>query len=243
MPIIRSRRTRQVNEISSIKSMDKTIVISILKNAEDTLQTAIYGLEDVKTQKGQRRFSGIRNLVVFGRSVSFAIQNLRGKVEGFDEWYAPHQERMAQDKVMKFFLELRNTILKVGDLKVGVRVKGGANIDDILKAAPKPPGAIGMFIGDNFGGSGWLIPMPDGSTEKFYVDLPKNLVNVENYFTQVPEKFRDEIEPKDIELLGEEYINKLQMLIDDCRAAFLEEATQTYGPSKKRLPPFMKIVK
>ncbi|WDM60661.1 hypothetical protein K4A76_06905 [Pseudomonas sp. NEEL19] len=222
---------------------DNAIVISILKNAEDTLQAASYGLDDVKAKDGPRKLSGIRNLVVFGRSVTFVLQNLRGKVEGFDEWYAPHQEAMSQDKVMRYFLELRNTILKVGELRTMVEATLNGSTEDLLKSATKPPGAKGMFVGDVYGGSGWYIPMSDGSIEKFYVDLPKDLADVKSYFLSVPENYREAIDSRDVVDLGEEYLHKLKVLIDDCPNIFIGQAAQTYGPDKKRLPRFMRIIK
>lgn len=100
-----------------------------------------------------------------------------------------------------------------------------------------------MFVGDSYGGSGWLIDMPDGTQEKFYVDLPKSLADVKSYFLDVPEKLREEIQSKDIIELGDEYIAKLKDVIDDCRKTFLGEKAPTYGSEKKRLPPYMRIIK
>jgi hypothetical protein len=35
-----------------------------------------------------------------------------------------------------------------------------------------PPGACGFFVGDLWGGSGWLVGLPDGTRETFYAKLP-----------------------------------------------------------------------
>lgn len=66
---------------------------AIIIKAEETLQTARYGFDDLTSGNRQRRFSGIRNLVVFGRSVTFVLQNLKTPVGevGFNEWYEPLQ--------------------------------------------------------------------------------------------------------------------------------------------------------
>ncbi|MDB5610270.1 MAG: hypothetical protein JWP25_7170 [Bradyrhizobium sp.] len=42
------------------------------------------GLVDPK-----RALAGLYNAVVFGRMVTFALQNMRNEVSGFEDWYAP----------------------------------------------------------------------------------------------------------------------------------------------------------
>jgi hypothetical protein len=37
----------------------------------------------------------------------------------------------------------------------------------------RPPGAV-PFILDEFGGSGWMTRLPDGTLERYYVDLPSD---------------------------------------------------------------------
>src|SRR5258707_11501197 len=90
----------------------------ILRWCEETLITAKFGLEDVKNRP-ERRNSGFRNLVVFGRAVTNVLQNLRSTETGFDDWYRPYQQEMAQDPLMKYFYEMRSEILKEGTLRAG----------------------------------------------------------------------------------------------------------------------------
>jgi len=49
------------------------------------------------------------------------------------------------------------------------RGRGGAGF------GPQPPGATSFFIGDELGGTGWEVSQPDGSTEKYYIDLPEEI--------------------------------------------------------------------
>jgi len=58
--------------------------------------------------------SGLRNLVVFGRSVTFVLQNLRHSVgrEEFDAWYEPLQAKMREDELLRYLTTLGNAILK-----------------------------------------------------------------------------------------------------------------------------------
>lgn len=226
-----------------VLGMSKRNVEDIIKNAEDTLQTAAFGLDDFRALKGPKKFAGLRNFVVFGRSVTLVIQTLSNTVDDFEEWYAPIREEMSQDKSMRYFLELRNVLLKEGTLRTQVQVNLHMTPEKMKSLGPPPKGATSMFIGDPYGGSGWLIPMPDGTMEKYYVDFPSDLAQVTDLFAAVPEKFKEAIDGKDIASLGSEYLTKLSQIVDKCRKKYLGAPASIYGPDKKRLPPYMRIIK
>ncbi|TOC21281.1 hypothetical protein CGJ88_25700, partial [Vibrio parahaemolyticus] len=69
-----------------------TTIREVLVRTEQTLETAKHGFDDLVSSNKTRRFTGLRNLIVFGRSVTFVLQNLRTAVgkERFDAWYEPH---------------------------------------------------------------------------------------------------------------------------------------------------------
>jgi hypothetical protein len=56
--------------------------------------------------------------IVFGRSVTFALQKECARASGFSEWYEQKQAELRNDPVAKFFLETRNVILKQGPIAV-----------------------------------------------------------------------------------------------------------------------------
>ena len=116
------------------------------------------------------RMTGVRNVVVWGRSVAHVLEHLRGTEPDFDSWYQRYQE----DPVMQYLVELRNRMLKEGELPTRVEVHI-TEFDSraFLRNSPPPPGAKGRFIGDEFGGNGWVVELPDGEIEKFYVQLPR----------------------------------------------------------------------
>lgn len=95
-------------------------ISEVLVRTEQTLETAKHGFDDLVSKNKVRRFTGLRNLIVFGRSVTFVLQNLKSVVgkDRFDSWYEPHQESMKQDVVMKYFVKLRNELEKQGRLPV-----------------------------------------------------------------------------------------------------------------------------
>jgi len=219
-------------------------VMDILKKAEEILETAKFGHQDLKSKDRSRRYSGIRNLVVFGRSVTFVIQNLKTPVgqEKFNKWYQPMQEKMKDDIVMKYFVTLRNEILKQGKLPIST----SANIknfstSDIPNLGPRPPGADRFFIGDQTGGSGWEFELPDGTREKYYIEIPESIAIVKQHFSELPVPEDDKLKEKSIEELCEYYINKLEWILNEARKEFLHESTQTI--KGKRLPPYLRVIK
>tara|TARA_R110000824_G_scaffold35499_3_gene111205 strand:- start:2851 stop:3519 length:669 start_codon:yes stop_codon:yes gene_type:complete len=216
---------------------------AIIQKAEETLQTARFGYEDLTSENRYRRYSGIRNLVVFGRSVTFVIQNLKTPVgsDRFDAWYQPIQEKMKSDVLMKYFVTLRNEILKQGKLPVSTSASVNFSSSDMAKLGTPPPGASGLFIGDQTGGSGWEIELPDGSKEKYYVELPESMAKVQQHFSELPVPDDDDLKKKSIEELCEYYLKELEGVVDEARKAFLGEGTQRAGG--KRLPPYLRVVK
>jgi hypothetical protein len=216
---------------------------AIIQKAEETLQTARFGYEDLTSGNRYRRYSGIRNLVVFGRSVTFVIQNLKTPVgsDRFDAWYQPIQAKMKSDVLMKYFVTLRNEILKQGKLPVSTSASINFSSSDMEKLGTPPPGASGFFIGDQTGGSGWEIELPDGTKEKYYVDLPESMAKVQQHFSELPVPDDDDLKKKSIEELSEYYLKELEVVVDEAREAFLDEDTQRAGG--KRLPPYLRVVK
>jgi len=72
---------------------------------------------------------GAHSVAIYGRSVTLVLQKLRSRVDGFDEWYAPHRQLMASDDLMRQFVELRNSLLKEGgpDLMFAQHVRVSKN--------------------------------------------------------------------------------------------------------------------
>ena len=216
---------------------------AVIIKAEETLQTARYGFDDLTSGNYQRRFAGIRNLVVFGRSVTFVLQNLKTPVgeAAFNEWYGPIQEQMKGDVLMKYFVTLRNEILKQGKLPVSTSASISMNSGDMAKLGTPPPGAKSFFIGDQAGGSGWEIELPDGSKEKYYVEIPESMAKVQQHFSELPVPGDDELKKKSIEELCEYYLENLEAVLDSARKCFLGTAAEKIGG--RRLPPYMRVVK
>lgn len=216
----------------------------IIQKAEDTLKTARFGYEDMISKNRARRYSGLRNLIVFGRSVTFVLQNLKTPVgdQEFDIWYKPIQDSLKANPIMKYFVDLRNEILQQGKTPgTHISVNASFSSSDMAKLGTPPPGASGFFIGDQTGGSGWIIELPDGTKEHYYVEIPESVAKVTQHFSDLPVPEDDELRKKTIEELCDYYLKELENLIDSARREFLKQETQKVG--KIRLPPNWKVIK
>lgn len=158
----------------------------MIQQIEMTLNTMKMGIDLYKanTQNREQMNAGIRDAVVFGRAVTNALQKLRGTEIGkeqFDTWYNPWQVKLKRDKGFKFLYKLRSQILKEGILETNSGIKIGylntTDIYDLMKRAPF--NVKSMFIGDAQGRSGFNIILPDGTIEKYYIQLP-DYIDVEN---------------------------------------------------------------
>ncbi len=166
--------------------------------------------------------TGLRNLIAFGRSVTFVLQNLRSITPEFDPWYNAVQEEMKADPLMQYFVLARNELEKQGRLSVGISAAiKSFSTNDIAKFGPPPRGAKGFFIGDQLGGSGWEVELGDGTTAKYYVELPSSVGEVTQQFTNLPQDLSPELKGQSVSDLSKLYIARLRALVDDARSKFL----------------------
>ena len=100
-----------------------------------------------------RFFVDVNALIPSLRSVTFVLQKNLRHHDGFDEWYAPWQQRMKDDAVMRWLVEARNHIEKIGDLelrstaRVSVTVSwDDAPVDDFDVPPLMPPHLIAEAI-------------------------------------------------------------------------------------------------
>lgn len=133
---------------------------------------------------------------------------------------------MRNDPLLRYFVDLRNEILKEGgpqhSVSTYIRELGPQQME-ALQAA-RPPGARTFFMGDALGGSGWEVELSDGEVEKYYVDLPEKWgVRVELHFPAPPtEHLGQPIADTSLLNLSRLYIAYLQSLLD--------AAEQQFGP-------------
>lgn len=216
---------------------------SAIHRVEETLQTARHGLHDLLDASRSRRMTGLRNLIVFGRSVTFVLQNLRSVVgpEKFDAWYQPQQDAMRASPLMRYFVEARNNLEKQG--RLNVTTSGHIrhfSTSDISRFGPKPANANAFIIGDSLGGTGWQVELPDGSREMYYVELPNTIGEVKQQFFDFPKDRSPELADRPIEELCTAYIETLSKLVREARSHFLP---QNEGQQAPRRGSHLRLVK
>ncbi|MEO9630978.1 MAG: hypothetical protein ABJG14_11125 [Sulfitobacter sp.] len=219
-------------------------ISDIVNRAELVLRTAYAGLDMMRLSSGAKKDLGLRNVLTFGRSVTFVIQNLSSKCERFEDWYKPHQDRLKSDPVFSFFRDARNNLEKQGRLEIATSAHIKSFGDEEMKvlSADRPPGATAFFIGDQLGGSGWEVPLPNGEKLKYYVEMPSDIAVVEQSFAgSLAEKYLSDNKQTALELC-EQYLAGLSDIVDSAREYFLAQpAAQIYRGS--RLPPYIKVIK
>lgn len=208
----------------------KVSLVQMIQQIEMTLNTMKMGIDLYKNSRNDqlKRDAGIRDAVVFGRAVTNSLQKLRGTELGkdeFDDWYKPWQTKLEEDKGFKFLYKLRSQILKEGILKAssGVQINH-LNTDDAYKLMKKAPFNVkSMFIGDAYGRSGFEVILPDGSVEKYYIELP-DYINVENILeiNDIPHyKGYYNNEVNDTATLLDYYYKFLCIMVADAKLKFL----------------------
>jgi len=198
----------------------------ILKSLQETIDTAEYGYKMLVDGKPPERAAGLRDLVVFGRAVTNVLENLRGTESDFDVWYEKYRNEMQSDELMHYFYKMRSEILKKGQLKVGAvgRIKRMYLPQDFQRFGPPPPNAIRFFMIDSLGGTGWEIALPDGSIEKYYIDLPSDIGEASLAFPNPPRMHLGrEITDNSAKSLSRLYLDYLQKIVKNAKEKFAQK--------------------
>ena len=131
-------------EVARAASEAHTALTSLLAPSQTVtragtmLRMVRQGLRDMQeTGQGQDRILlGFLGVVVFGRSMTLVMQNLRGHdQDAFDSWYAPWRTEMKDDPLMRYFCDLRTKVIHHDAPAIGILLAGqGENVP--------PPGSI-----------------------------------------------------------------------------------------------------
>lgn len=190
----------------------------IIAETESLLETARFGLRDMQTT-AERRSAGFRNAVVFGRTVTLALQNLRSVRPDFDDWYKSEAQALAADPLMRFFVSVRNMIEKQARTPLSRTISiGRFSIGSMDDFGPAPPGATSFVIGDPTGQAGWVIPQPDGSIQMYYVSLPWLKIETTMIIADTP--IETGMAHKPAHELVAVYLDRLAALVKRARARF-----------------------
>lgn len=122
--------------------------------AGSMLRVVLQGLRDMLETDHDRILLGFLGVVVFGRSMTLVMQNLRSHDQkAFDAWYAPWREEMKDDALMKYFSALRTMVIHHDAPAIGILMGGfGQNMAPIgsitIDGLPPPESHLGQPIDD-----------------------------------------------------------------------------------------------
>ena len=112
------------------------------------------GLRDMQETGQDRILLGFLGVVVFGRSMTLVMQNLRSQDEdAFDRWYAPWKKEMKDDPLMLYFCDLRTRVIHRDAPAIGIVLAGhGENVPPIgsitVDGLPPPERHLGQPLDD-----------------------------------------------------------------------------------------------
>ena len=198
-------------------------VSEVLRDADDALELVERGLVEITDLPGHERIAGVRNLPVWGRTLTQTLQTLRPAVgrERFFRWWAPWQAQLNVDPDFRYLWDLRNQIEKEGTVGSLGYVMHIDHLDTGQLGAP-PPNAVGFFVGDRWGGAGWTVRKSDGSTEAFYAQLP-GTVRSRLFFTQPTTSQRRPPPKESIDVIAHRYVELLRQIHASAREEFEPE--------------------
>jgi hypothetical protein len=124
----------------------------VLAAMAGNLETAEQGLRDLIVEpETTRKWAGLRQVVIWGRAVTFALQRMRAVVPDFDDWYGPLQEEMKTDPLLRYFVNLRNQLEKEG-MPQGIRAQivliEGAPVVRNFRLPDPPSHHLGEVLSD-----------------------------------------------------------------------------------------------
>lgn len=131
---------------------------------------------------------------------------------------------MQKDPLMRFFYLLRSEILKDGqfDKPSYYLYISKLRIPEDLGEPPK--NAKTIFVGDQLGGVGWIVELPDGSEEKYYVRLPSTIAITDFFFSKGPESHLDQkISGESVTQMSFRYMAYLSKMLADCKKQFWKD--------------------
>lgn len=118
------------------------------------LRMVLQGLRDMNETDQDRILLGFLGVVVFGRSMTLVMQNLRSHDQGaFDIWYAPWQAEMKDDPLMRYFNSLRTMVIHHDAPAIGIVLGGfGDKVPPIgsitIEGVPLPERHLGQPLDD-----------------------------------------------------------------------------------------------
>jgi hypothetical protein len=184
----------------------------IVDNLKAYLELAELGLQDLLSDNPKFKDLGLRNLAMHARSLSIAMHNLGNGDSEVTEWYLGIQNEMNSSEVCRYFADLSTEIYHQEKNIIRSNDNSSFTVDMFNRLAqPQIAKAIGFFISDNLGGYGWDIALPSGQKDKFYLELPQEILNIE--VTETTSDHLKALGEKSVEEIGQLYFDFLTDMV------------------------------
>jgi hypothetical protein len=185
----------------------------IVDNIKAFLELTELGLKDLLSDNPKHKDLGLRNLAMHGRSLTIEMFELGNTDSELNEWLIGIQNEMKSSKVCRYFEDLSMEIYNQEKLIVRSNDNSSFTVD-MFNRLPQPQiaKAIGFFISDSLGGYGWDIALPNGKKDKFYLELPQEILNIE--VTETTSDYLEALGDKTVEKIGQMYFTYLSGLVD-----------------------------
>ncbi|WP_142986414.1 hypothetical protein [Halorubrum cibi] len=157
-----------------------------VERADRMLKGAYAGLKQFESGEGEEKYIGLYNAVSFGRNLTFALQKAKSKDAEFEHWYEDRIEVLKQDPVCRRMKDLRNEMEHEGGSGVATHASFSGSIAELQRQVPS--WADSIFIGDQWGGSGFIVETEDGEEVKFYIDFDNVDVETGLFFPDLNEQ-------------------------------------------------------
>ncbi|MDL5363912.1 hypothetical protein [Halalkalicoccus sp. NIPERK01] len=190
-----------------------------IRRAERMLKGAYLGLKQFESGTGEEKYIGIYNAVSFGRNLTFALQKATSEDTEFKEWYEDRVQVLKEDPVCRHMKNLRNDMEKEGETGVSNYASFSGNPAELQREVP--PWADSIFVGDEWGGSGFSVETGDGDEVKFYMEFENADIESGLYFSNLENEEYSYNNPSDAEDDLKYYLKILAELIRDAKAEFV----------------------
>lgn len=198
----------------------------VWKRAFEMLRMAEYAAADTAGADPTKWRAGAMNVAVYGRAVTGMVEGLRPIEAGFDDWFKPRTAEMNKDPLMRFFYVLRSSVLKEGDLPTTVTTDVNHLDSKIMSTLMNdaPAGTEELFFGDELGGNGWKVRLPDGSMTKVYFKIPEEVLTSQVNFENPPTEHNGQpITDHSVANLCRLYVRALRRFLNDAIKHFGRE--------------------
>jgi hypothetical protein len=185
----------------------------IVANAREVLNAVRHAREDfvaaTDSEDLPRVKTAVRNFLEQGRSVTWALQLLKGAIPDWTAWWTETRRELETDPICRWFYDLRNPIVKEGH---PVNLWRGLSIPHISGNPPTPPrpeGAVGYAIKMDMSAE-WH--MSDGST------IPAGPALIASKKRFIVSSTPQNLMHRPLEDLMEHHIGVLEVIVQRCES-------------------------